>query len=47
MKVDRTRVRIALQHRPVSMPGHQGDLFDAIAGFEQAADAFMPQVVEM
>ena len=40
-------MRVAAQHLPIFVAGHQGDLLDPIAGLEQAACAFMTQIVEM
>ena len=38
---------IALQHLPISVPGDGGDLMDVPIGLEQAADAFVAQIVEV
>src|SRR5690554_1316241 len=42
-----TQVGIALQHLPVAMPRDQCDLLDGKASFEEAACAFMAQIVEV
>jgi hypothetical protein len=43
----RPEVSVPAPHLPVLVAGNEGDLFDREARFEQAACAFMAQIVEM
>jgi hypothetical protein len=40
-------LRVALQHFPVFVPGHERRLLDGQAGLEQAAGGLMAQIVEV
>ena len=40
------QVRVSAQHFPILMPGDKRNFWNLIAGFEEAACRFMPQVVE-
>ena len=47
MQCLRPDVRVAAQHLPILVPGHQCNLFDGQADLEQAAGAFVAQVMEV
>ena len=41
------QMRVASQHLPILMPCNEGYLFDCKSSFEQAARAFMAQIMKM
>ena len=43
----RPDVSVAAQHLPILVPGHQRNLFDGQADLEQAAGAFVAEVMEV
>lgn len=47
MKGFRSKMSIAAENLPIFMASHEGEMFDGKASFEEAACAFVPEVVKV